>query len=411
MLPEQGIDYRSVGLLSAGHLVTDVNQGAVAAMLPFLISEHQLSYTAAAGIVFAVNISSTIVQPLFGHAADRVSKPWLLPVGLFLAGLGLSLTGLVSDYRLIIALALVSGIGIAAYHPEAARLVSFQAGNRAATAMSIFGVGGTLGFALGPLVITAVLLRWGLEGTLALLLPVSLMALVISARLPRLRGPEGRGGPLSSSPQEGAGPEQWGPFARLGLAVIGRSVLFYGLNTFIPLYWISVFHQSKAAGGAALTVMAASGVAGNLLGGRLADRLGQLKVMRAGYLLLVPLLPALVWVEKPWLAMILLVPIGLSLSATYSPSVVMGQRYLPLRIGLSSGVTLGVAVAIGGVAAPVLGKLADTFGIWSALAGVALVPVAAAGLALTLPEPRSRSRGSEKEEALPGSPGRASKPT
>jgi FSR family fosmidomycin resistance protein-like MFS transporter len=394
-LPDQEIDYRSIGLLSAGHLVTDVNQGAVAAMLPFLISAHHLSYTAAAGIVFAVNISSTIVQPLFGHAADRFAKPWLMPVGLFLAGLGLSLTGLVSDYRSIVALAVVSGIGIAAYHPEAARLVAFQAGARTATAMSIFGVGGTLGFALGPLLITTVLLEWGLEGTLALLPPVSLMALVIAVQLPRFRGPEWREEPPGSSPKGGTGLDQWGPFSRLALCMISRSILFYGLNTFIPLYWISIFHQSKAAGGAALTVLAASGVAGNLLGGRLADRLGQLKVMRAGYATLIPLLPALVWTDRPWLAMALLVPIGLSLSATYSPSVVMGQRYLPLRIGLSSGVTLGVTVAIGGVAAPVLGKLADSLGIWWALAGLVLVPVPAAVLSLTLPEPRSLLSGSK----------------
>ena len=386
-MAEQGTDYRSIGLLSAGHLATDLNQGAVAAMLPFLITEHGLSYAAAAGIVLAVNISSTIIQPLFGHAADRFSKPWLLPLGLLLAGLGLALTGLFSDYRLIVALAAVSGVGIAAYHPEGARLVSLLAGARAATAMSIFGVGGTLGFALGPPFITMALLWWGIKGSLALLGPVGLMTLVIFALLPRLKGAVKGEGPIGAASKEGGGLDQWGAFSRLGLSVVGRSVMFYGLNTFIPLYWINVFDQSKALGGVALTVLAGSGVVGNLLGGRLADRWGQLKVIRTGYLLLIPLLPALVWVDNPWSAMGLLIPIGLALSAAYGPSVVMGQRYLPQRIGFSSGVTLGVAVAIGGVAAPVLGRLADGFGIWWALAGVALVPVFAAGLAFTLPNP------------------------
>ena len=85
--------YRHIGLLSVGHLVTDINQGALPAMLPFFIAAYDLSYAAAAGIVFAANMTSSIVQPLFGHAADRFSKPWLLSAGLMLAGVGLGLSG------------------------------------------------------------------------------------------------------------------------------------------------------------------------------------------------------------------------------------------------------------------------------------------------------------------------------
>jgi FSR family fosmidomycin resistance protein-like MFS transporter len=117
-----------------GHLITDVNQGALPAMLPFFISAYDLSYTAAASIVFAANLASSIIQPLFGYAADRFSKPWLLVFGLILAGTGLGLTGLCTNYHLIILLAVISGIGIAAYHPEAARLVNFETGNKKNTA-------------------------------------------------------------------------------------------------------------------------------------------------------------------------------------------------------------------------------------------------------------------------------------
>jgi FSR family fosmidomycin resistance protein-like MFS transporter len=84
--------YKHVALLSIGHLVTDINQGALPALLPFFIAGYGLSYAAAAGIVFALNMASTIIQPLFGHAADRFSKPWLLLAGMLLAGTGLSLT-------------------------------------------------------------------------------------------------------------------------------------------------------------------------------------------------------------------------------------------------------------------------------------------------------------------------------
>lgn len=385
------MNHRSVGLLSIGHLVVDVNQGALPALLPFLIAEHHLSYAAAAGIVFAANIASTVIQPLFGYGADRFNKPWLLPIGLVMAGLGLALAGFLASYWLIIAAAVVSGIGVAAFHPEAARLVNFAAKDKTATAMSFFGVGGTLGFALGPLLATAAVGHWGLVGTWTLIVPVSVVALIIAVRLPALSALSATRDDHPRISRADGRPDAWGPFARLTLMVIGRSVLFYGLLTFIPLYWIKVLHQSEAAGGTALFVMAASGVVGNILGGRLADRIGQPKVLLAGFCLLIPLLPALIWVSSAPLALGLLVPIGLAISATYSPAIVTGQRYLPRHVGFSSGITLGVAVAIGGVAAPLLGKIADLHGLRSALVAIVFLPVVMAGLTLTLPDPQKLS--------------------
>lgn len=125
---------KSIWTLSLGHLITDVNQGALPAILPFFIAAYDLTYTAASSIVFAANLASSIIQPIFGYAADRFSKPWLLSIGLIFAGFGLGFTGLCKSYELIMILAIISGVGIAAYHPEAARLVNFEAGNQKNTA-------------------------------------------------------------------------------------------------------------------------------------------------------------------------------------------------------------------------------------------------------------------------------------
>lgn len=381
---------KAVGLLSTGHLLTDVNQGAVPAMLPFLISAHGLTYAAAAGVVLATNLASTVVQPIFGHVADKVSRPWLLPLGLFLAGLGLGLVGLVQSYWMIILLASISGIGIAAYHPEAARMVNFSAGRRKATAMSIFGVGGTMGFALGPILATSALLHWGLSGSLILILPVGVMALLMLFKQGYLASIQARPKTAESGDRSAPVRDEWASFTRLTVIVICRSVLFYGLNTFIPLYWINVLGQSKTVGATALTVMAASGVAGNLLGGPLSDRIGHLKAILLGFSLLIPVLPILVWLESALAATLLLVPFGVCLSLTYSPMVIMGQKYLPNHIGLSSGVTLGIAVAIGGVTTPLLGWIADLHGIWWAVAWLVPLPLVGLLTSLTL---KDRSDG------------------
>ena len=354
-------------------------------MLPFFIAAYDLSYAAAAGIVFAANITSTIVQPLFGHVADRFSKPWFLTVGLMLAGVGLALSGIVHSYRLIMVLAMVSGIGIAAYHPEAARLVNFSAGTKKGTAMSLFGVGGTIGFAIGPLIVTAALLQWGLKGMLVLAVPVTIMAIIMTSQFSSFESL----GPSMNVGQSESGTEifeeDWAAFTRLTITVIGRSVIFYGLNTFIPIYWINGLNQSKAAGAMALTIFAGSGILGNLLGGSLADRLGQRKIMLLGFLGLTLFLPMLALAKSAGIATLVLIPIGLTLYASYSPTIVLGQSYLPNRIGLSSGVTLGVAVAIGGGAAPVIGKIADLYGIWFALVSISCLPIFTSAIAFSLP--------------------------
>lgn len=386
--------YKHIGILSAGHMATDINQGALSAMLPFFIAAYDLSYAAAAAIVFAVNMSSSVFQPLFGIAADRSSKPWILPAGLMLAGVGLSLTGLFEGYHWLMALGVVSGIGIAAYHPVAARLVNFAAGNHKSSAMSIFGVGGTLGFTIGPIIVSLAMLQWGLSGTLVLILPVTIMSLVVISHLPSLAALETANNDHNVHSTTVAVKENWSAFSRLAIIVSVRSIIFFGLNIFIPIYWISELSQSKLAGAMALSIFAGSGIIGNLVGGILADRIGQKKVTVLVFLSLSVLLPLLIAVDGVLLSTMLLIPAGFMLFATYSPTIVLGQKYLPNRIGLSSGVTLGLAVAIGGGAAPFIGKLADMYGVWMALASVAYLPILVFLLALTLPEPSVKSTDS-----------------
>ena len=379
--------YRFVSLLSLGHLMTDMTQGAVPALLPFLITEHHLSYAAAAGIVFAMTVVSSLVQPLFGHFADRLSRPWFMPVGVLLAGLGIAVTGVVPNYRFILFVVAVSGLGVAAYHPEAARLVNYVAAEKKATAMSIFGVGGQVGFAIGPLITTAILLFWSLKGTLLLAIPAILVGILLTCRIPQF-SLYGGAAPRRSGPTQEIVHDEWGSFFRLSGVVFCRSIIFYGLITFIPLYWINVLHQSKAAGGTALTLLFTAGVVGTIIGGRLADRFGHRSVVWSGLGALTVALPIFVFTNSISVATILLVAVGLINYVTFSPIVVMGQKYLPNHVGLASGVTFGLAITIGGVTAPLLGLIADHHGIRTAFWGLTCLPILATGFAFTLPHPK-----------------------
>ena len=375
--------YRSISALSLAHLITDINQGAVPALLPFLIAAHGLTYTAAATIVFAANISSSVVQPLFGHFSDRISKPWLMPLGTFLAGLGLALTGVAPTYALVLCAVAVSGIGVASFHPEAARLVYASSGARKAMGLSLFAVGGQLGLAIGPIMTALAVASFGLRGTLFLLVPFVCMVPLIASRQFSVKPLQVTASRDPSTPPGCA--DQWLAFVRLSGAVFCRSFAYYGLITFLPLYWIHVLHQSEVAGGGSLTIFLAAGVCGTLLGGRIADRYGYRNVALVALCCSSFLFPAFIMVRGVTAATLLLIPLGLAHFTSYSPMVVLGQKHLPNHIGLASGVTLGMVVSVGGIAAPVFGRLADRYSIETTLMVVALIPIVASCLMLTLP--------------------------
>lgn len=376
---------RPIKILSLAHMITDLNQGALPAMLPFFIASYDLSYTAAGAIVFAVNMTSSIVQPLFGYLADNAAKPRFLPFSVALAGLGLGLTGYVENYWLILICAMISGIGVAAFHPEAARLVNKAAEGQKSTAMSIFGVGGTVGFALGPIVMGFSLQHFQLAGSVVLIIPVLCMAFFLAHLLPEftLLSNENKNTTQTLNTEKS---EDWPSFVKIGCIVSTRSIFFFGLTVFIPLYWIKVLGVSEMHASIALSIFSISGIIGNLLGGRLADYYGRKKVMLCTMTCITFILPLFLFSQNSYIALLILAVVGVLFFAGYSPTITLGQAYLPNRVGLSSGVTLGLSVAVGGGASPFIGKIADIYGVAMAMNLIACLPIIPLLISCSLPD-------------------------
>jgi FSR family fosmidomycin resistance protein-like MFS transporter len=380
-----GLDRRSLGLLGAGHLSVDLCQGAVPALLPFLAAERGYSYAALGALVLFSTIGSAIIQPLFGLLSDRFARPGLMPAGLAMAGIGIALTGPAPSYALTALAVVVSGLGVAAFHPEGAKFAGFASRERRGQGMSLFSVGGNAGFALGPLLTTPLVLIFGLSGTLALALIPLAAAVLVARKLGRLRELEG-----AAEAEAVGGDDDWSAFGRLGGVIALRSGIYFGLQAFVPAYFIAELSTGKAAGNAALTLMLAMGAVGTLVGGVLVDRFGARTVLVGTQILLLPLLFVLP-VTGPAAATALLGLIGFVTIASFSITIVLGQAYLPNRTGLASGITLGLAIGLGGVAATALGVVADAQGLPAVLWVIALLPVPSLLLALTLPtEPRRR---------------------
>lgn len=373
-----------MSVLSAGHMFTDLNQGAVAALLPFIVAERGISLAAAGALLLAATVSSSVVQPLFGVFSDNRPLPALMPLGVLLAGVGMALVGIAPTYPLIFLSVVISGIGVAAFHPEAARFANYVSGSGRARGMSFFSVGGNAGFALGPVVATPLVLLFGLSGTLFLAIPAAAMAAVLFHESPRMLGfkppsVEKRG----VEPE--AAPEHWVPFVTMIAVVTLRSFVFFGLVAFVAAYYERVLDVSAAFGNVALTAMLAGGAAGTLIMGPLADRFGR-RALLGFSMALLPLLIFGFTLSGPVVGVILLVFVGAVTVGTFGITVVMGQEYLPGRIGLAAGVTMGLSIGLGGVGAPVLGLLADTAGLSTTMLVIAALPVP--GLILTLSLPR-----------------------
>ena len=325
-------------------------------------------------------IGSSIVQPLFGLLSDRVARPWLMPAGLALAGAGIALAGPAPTYGLTALAVVVSGLGVAAFHPEGAKFAGLASRERKGRGMSLFSVGGNAGFALGPLLTTPLVLIFGLSGTLALAVFPFAAALLIARHLGRLwRLERGENGAVAAG-----GRDDWGAFGRLGGLIAVRSGVYFGLQAFIPAYFVVELSTSEAAGNAALTLMLAMGAVGTLVGGVLVDRWGARGVLVGTQVLLLPLLVALPLAGAAG-ATVLLGLAGFVTIASFSITIVLGQAYLPSRVGLASGVTLGLAIGLGGVAATALGVVADAAGLPAVLWTIAALPVPALLLALSLP--------------------------
>ena len=181
------IDRKGMSVLSSGHLATDFASGAVPALLPFFTVKFDLSYTLTAVLILAALISSSVVQPLFGLWSDRRGALWLLPAGLGLAGAGLGLAAVAPSYPVLVVLVFIAGIGIAAFHPEGAKFAVFLSGKKRASGMSLFNIGGNLGYALGPIIVTPLVLWLGLgPGGLLASVPVLIASVAVLGALPYL---------------------------------------------------------------------------------------------------------------------------------------------------------------------------------------------------------------------------------
>jgi MFS transporter, FSR family, fosmidomycin resistance protein len=380
------IDRRAMTVLSGGHGAVDFASGAVPALLPFLAERFDLSYAATAAIMLAATVSSSLVQPAFGLLSDKRGAIWLLPVGVLVAGSGIALAGLAPAYPLVLAAVFVTGFGIAAYHPEGAKFASYASGRRRASGMAYFNIGGNSGYALGPILITPLVVWLGLRGAVVAAVPVLVIGglLALSLRSIGDLHPSVRGAPPVTAEDRPRA------MALLVGVILMRSLTWFGLITFVPL-WVVSLDGTKAEGNRLLSFMLVAGVLGALALGPIADKFGMRRTLLVSTAILPPLVLTFIHVGGVVGAVALML-VGVCVVGTFGIVMVLSQSYLPQHVALASGLNVGLAVGLGGVCAVVIGAVADAIDLQTALTICAISPILATGLITLLPDPALRGR-------------------
>ena len=367
----------TIVLLAGAHMMVDGYGNIYAPLLPLLIPRLGLTLAAAGTLTMLFQLAASVAQVGFGHVADRWRPRVLVTVGPVVAVSILSLIGLATSRAALAAILLVGGLGAAAFHPPAAALAYRLGGERRGLAMSVYITGGTLGFALGPLLFAPVAEHYGLAMTPWLAIPGLAVVAFFLRRVPPVPlHPSARGGFSALRPYAK-------PLALLYAIVVLRTLTSLGFATFVPVMLTRRGFSVGQAGAAVALYLFGSGV-GGFFGGPLADRYGARRIIAWSLIASCPFLFA-----APFLTgvsfMLVLAAGGLFLQSTLPVNVTFGQSLAPVSAATVSSLMMGFAWGTGGLSVPFVGLIADRIGIEHTLVGLSLVPLVAAAFALPLP--------------------------
>jgi len=303
-----------------------------------------------------------------------------------LAAVGVGGAAISPAYPLVLLLVLAGGLGVAAFHPEGAKFAAYASGRKRASGMSYFNSGGNAGYALGAFATGQLVVWLGLVGGLVAMAPVLLASIGLARVVPHLSRLKPETGAIAYD----RGDDRRKAMALLGVVIALRSVAWFTLLAFVPLWIVSLGH-SKADGSRLLFLMLLAGAVGTLLLGPVADRIGLRPTLVITQALLAPLILVFVYVGGvPGVLALMLV--GVCVVGTFGVTMVLSQLYLPRHVGMASGLSVGLAMGIGGVAAVVLGVVADAVDLKTALTISALAPALGVVFCFRLPAPAKRAQ-------------------
>lgn len=371
---------------SLAHFCVDLCAGALAVFVVYYAQALELSIAQSGFVLGAFTLVSSLTQPLFGYLSDRYGGRWQSTLGLLCIAVFLGLTGYATSYEMLLALACVAGVGSALFHPHGASGARKADAVRKTSAMSVFMLGGNVGYAIGPSLAAAAMSRLGAHGSLAVLgLGLIFAPFVYASSRPSVV--------QTNAAAQAAANKGFGRAALLLLMVVMffRAWASAAATSFTPTFFPKVAGFSVESASLLSTVYLIALAMGGMFGGILADRFGGLRVMIVAMCLFGPLTALMFWLSGPasfWVAPLA----GFAAGASWPPLVVMAQDALPRHSGVASGLTLGFAFAMGGIGVSVTGWLAEPtmLGLSTVMPLLGVLPLLAAAFGSQLGRAISR---------------------
>ena len=354
--------------LSLAHGLNDAIQSLISAIYPMLKSNLALTYGEIGLVALMYQISSSIMQPIFGYLFDRRPAGWFLPMGLCCTMGGIWLRAFTENFEGLLCAVFVSGIGSSIMHPEASRITSIAAGNKKGLAQSIFQVGGTCGFAAGPLLAALFVREQPAVAKFSILAVVAIFVLIPACRWysERIRIEktiaQSQGGPEIIRDVGLPAKTIWITMFILMFLVFSKNFYTVSISNYYTFYLMSKFGVSMQVSQILLFVYLFSAALGTLLGGPIGDKYGRRIVIWWSILGSAPFALIMPYANFTW-TVILSAFIGFIISSAFSAILVYAQELLPFKVGLVSGIFFGFAFGIAGVASAILGEVADIYGI------------------------------------------------
>ena len=382
--------------LALGHLVTDLQAGALPIVLPHLKELFALSYSQLAFIVLTQNVTSSVIQPLFGYITDKKSLPGMLPFCAAMAGAGFAFVGLVPAYWLLMCTVVVIGMASATYHPQASKTTNFLSTdkNKAAN-MGLFSLGGNAGMAAGSLLMAFLLtLPGGLHNTMYFVLPGLLVFGLMMKYMPEYKRVNLEHNLMVQAAKK-SGAALKIPYAGLALLlffIFMRSTIHTGLSTYLPLFFINFRGVQPEFASLLVSCFLLGGVAGTYIGAVLSDRLGARRIILGSIMCSIPAIWLITNVTQPQLVLAAVALAGFAIIGSFATTTILAQAMLPNNVGMAAGLTIGFSVGMGGFGVTLLGFLADYYGLPFVMTVITVLPVLAAIAAFKIPIPQGMQK-------------------
>ena len=367
-------------VLGLAHFMVDSYSSSYAPLLAALRDQMGLSLTAVGVGAAVFAFSSSIMQPVYGLISDRVRTSMMVSLAPAISAVGLAMVTQVQSYPAALAWMFVAGIGIAAFHPQGATQASDALPHRPSLAMALFVGTGNLGFAAGPILVSVALGLWGWEGLWRIVIPGLLVTLFVlplvpTPEVPRRRARHGVKKALTAA---------WRPLLLLYLFVVIRGTIQLNYVSFLFLFLTEEGFTTVGAS-VGLSVFLAIGSVGSLVGGLLGDKLGMRRTIRMSMWVALPLFAGSFAMPTTTLQLAVLCVAFFFVLLSNPITIVLAQSWLPEHRNTVSSLMMGFAWGVGGLVAPVVGRVADSFGLGVALFWIGMLPLVGVLLALRLP--------------------------